>query len=145
MMIETEYDEYTYEKNVHFSFSNTTDTKAKLILLKNIVGVIFDEEESENIREYLKEYKPLTKTQLRNRKIFKAIQDENLSTLNGIFKFSELTRIEKYINDEIIKLKFDKLELQDINILLQFKEDYDVEIEITVSRNKNDVWIIKLK
>ena len=145
MMVETEYDDFTYEKNVHFSFSNNTDTKAKLILLKNIVGVIFDEEESENIREYLNEYKPLTKTQLKNRKIFKAIQNEDLSTLNGIFKFSELTNIEKFPNFEIIKLKFDKLELQDINILLQFKEDYDVEIEITVSRNKNDVWIIKLK
>lgn len=145
MMIETEYDGFDYEKNVHFSFSSTNDTEAKLIILKDIVGVMFDEEESENIREYLNEYKPLTKTQLKNRKIFKAIQDEDLSTLNEIFKFSELTRIEKYINDEIIKLKFDKLELQDINKLLQFKEDYDVEIEIVVSRNKNDVWILELK
>lgn len=145
MMVETEYDEFTYEKNVHFSFSNNTDTKAKLILLKNIVGVIFDEEESESIREYLNEYKPLTKTQLKNRKIFKAIQDEDLSTLNEIFKFSELTRIEKYINDEIIKLKFDKLEIPDMRILFEFKEDYDVEIEVVISRNKNDVWIIELK
>lgn len=145
MILKTEYDHNTCEKKVNFTFFYNGDLEHKLNVFKQIVKVMFEEDESDHICEYLNEYKPLTHTQLKNRKIFKAIQDDDISTLNEIFKSSELTSIEKYINDEIIKLNFDTLEIPDIPILFQFKEDYNVKIEIVVSQNRNDVWIIELK
>ena len=145
IMIRTKYDELTNEKKVYLSFNNSDSPKAKINLIKDVIREMFDEEEMENLYAYLDKYKPLTWTQLRNRKIYKAIQEEDLSTLNELLPFSKLTGIKKYYGGrDVIKLTFDNFELPDLKVLNQFREEYILKLNIVISPVYCDVWIIEM-